>query len=54
MIFLMLTIMEEAFGRMILLGKIPCLPSVDPMNVKVSFGLQTMEWEILLLWEQKV
>lgn len=39
MISLMLTIKEEAFGRIILLGKIPCLPSVDPMNVRVSFGL---------------
>lgn len=39
MVSLMLTKKEEAFGRIILLGKIPWLPSADLMNVKVSFGL---------------
>lgn len=39
MVSLILAIKEEAFGRSILLGKIPWLPSADLMNVKVSFGL---------------
>lgn len=35
----MLTIKEEALGRIILLGKMPWLLSPDLMNIKVSFGL---------------
>lgn len=35
----LLTIKEEACGRIILLRKIPWLPSADMMNIKVSFGL---------------